>query len=135
MKVYCGTDIIEVSRIQKAVEETKGFKENIFSKNEIEEIDSVKCQMKYQRYAGRFAAKEALYKALSKILIENQFNISFLDVEIMNVTELLKRPKVVFLNENLKKLVEKLDIEIDISISHVKEMAVAMATVTMKKED
>lgn len=135
MKVYCGTDIIEVSRIQKAVEETKGFKENIFSKNEIEEIDSIKCQMKYQRYAGRFAAKEALYKAMSKILIENQFNISFLDVEIMNITELLKRPKVVFLNENLKKLVEKLDIEIDISISHVKEMAVAMATVTMKKED
>ncbi len=135
MKVYCGTDIIEVSRIQKAVEETKGFKENIFSKNEIEEIDSIKCQMKYQRYAGRFAAKEALYKAMSKILIENQFNISFLDVEIMNITELLKRPKVVFLNENLKKLIENLDIEIDISISHVKEMAVAMATVTMKKED
>ena len=41
MQIYCGTDIIEVSRIQDAVENTKGFKENVYTKNEIEDIDKI----------------------------------------------------------------------------------------------
>ena len=32
MKVYCGTDIIEVERIKKAILENDRFKTNIFSK-------------------------------------------------------------------------------------------------------
>lgn len=32
MQIYCGTDIIEVSRIEDAVKNTKGFKENIYTK-------------------------------------------------------------------------------------------------------
>ena len=75
MQIYCGTDIIEVSRIQDAVENTKGFKENVYTKNEIEDIDKIRSQLKYQRYAGRFAAKEAIYKAMSKLAIENKINI------------------------------------------------------------
>lgn len=129
MQVYCGTDIIEVKRIQDAVENTKGFKENIFSTNEIENIEKIKCDMKYQRYAGRFAAKEAIYKAMSKILIENNFNMNFLDVEIINVEELKKRPKVVILNEEINKICEKLNLQIDISISHIAQNAIATAIV------
>lgn len=132
MQIYCGTDIIEVERIQDAVENTKGFKENIFSKNEIENIEKIRCNMKYQRYAGRFAAKEAIYKAMSKILIENDLDISFLDVEIINVEELKKRPKVVFLNDNIKKMCEKYKLEIDVSISHIAQNAVATATVKVE---
>ena len=37
MKIYCGTDIIEVERIKKAILETEGFKEKIFSEKEIKE--------------------------------------------------------------------------------------------------
>ena len=132
MQVYCGTDIIEVKRIQDAVENTKGFKENIFSTNEIENIEKIKCDMKYQRYAGRFAAKEAIYKAMSKILIENNFNMNFLDVEIINVEELKKRPKVVILNEEINKICEKLNLQIDISISHCKEYAIANVVIISK---
>lgn len=129
MQIYCGTDIIEVSRIQDAVENTKGFKESIYSKNEIDNIDSIRCQMKYQRYAGRFAAKEAIYKAMSKILIENKINMDFLDVEIINLEELNRRPKVQILNEKVQALCESLNIQIDISISHIAETAVATAVV------
>ncbi len=132
MQIYCGTDIIEVERIQNAVENTKGFRENIFSKNEIENIEKIRCNMKYQRYAGRFAAKEAIYKAMSKILIENNLDMGFLDVEIINVEELKKRPKVVFLNSNIKKICEKLNVEVDVSISHIAQNAVATAIVKIE---
>ncbi len=132
MQIYCGTDIIEVERIQDAVENTKGFRDNIFSKNEIENIDRIRCNMKYQRYAGRFAAKEAIYKAMSKILIENNLDMGFLDVEIINVEELRKRPKVVFLNDSIKKMCEKYNIEVDVSISHIAQNAVATAIVKVE---
>ena len=92
--MYCGTDIIEVDRIKEAIKNTKGFKENIYTKNEIEDIDNIKSDLKYQRYAGRFAAKEAIYKAMSKLLIENNLNMSFLDVEILNVKELSRNNRI-----------------------------------------
>lgn len=129
MQIYCGTDIIEVKRIQDAIENTKEFKENIYTKNEIENIEKIRCNMKYQRYAGRFAAKEAIYKAMSKVLVENKLNMNFLDVEIINVEELKKRPKVVILNEEIKKICEKSNIEIDVSISHIEQNAIATAVV------
>lgn len=127
MQIYCGTDIIEVDRIKDAIENTNGFKESIFSLNEIKNIDYIKGTMKYQRYAGRFAAKEAIYKAMSKIILENNIDMGFCDVEIINVDELRRRPKVVFLSEKLKNLVAQKNIVIDISISHVEKNAIASA--------
>lgn len=134
MQVYCGTDIIEVSRIEEAIKNTKEFKENIYTEGEIKAIDTIRCQMKYQRYAGRFAVKEALYKAMSKILIENKLNMSFLDVEVENVDDLKNRPRVNILNEHIAKLCEELEVEIDVSISHIHENAIAMAVVKVNKE-
>lgn len=134
MQIYCGTDIIEVGRIKDAVENTKGFKENIFSENEIKNIDEIHGIMRYERYAGRFAAKEAIYKAMSKILIENKVNMAFTDVEVINLEELRNRPKVIFLNENIKNIIEKKNIVIDISISHIEKIAIANAVVYINEE-
>ncbi len=131
MQFFCGTDIIEVDRIEDAIENTKGFKENVYTENEIKDIDSIKCKMKYQRYAGRFAAKEAIYKAMSKILIENNINMGFLDLEIENIEDLNRRPRVNILNKEIIKVVEKLNMNIDLSISHIKETAVAMAVINI----
>lgn len=127
MEIYCGTDIIEVARIKDAIDNTKGFKENIYSAKEIADIDDIKSYMRYERYAGRFAAKEAVYKAISKFVTENKINIGFTDVEIENDKELRNRPKVNILNEELKKLFEEKNIKIDVSISHVNDNAVANA--------
>ena len=56
MKVYCGTDIIEVERIKKAMLKSERFKTNVFTENEIEDIEKAENEdVKYQRYAGRFA--------------------------------------------------------------------------------
>ena len=127
MEIYCGTDIIEVARIKDAIDNTKGFKENIYSAREIADIDDIKSYMRYERYAGRFAAKEAVYKAISKFVTENKINIGFTDVEIENDKELRNRPKVNILNEELKKLFEEKNIKMDVSISHVNDNAVANA--------
>ena len=127
MEIYCGTDIIEVARIKDAIDNTKGFKENIYSAKEIADIDDIKSYMRYERYAGRFAAKEAVYKAISKFVTENKINIGFTDVEIENDKELRNRPKVNILNEELKKLFEEKNIKMDVSISHVNDNAVANA--------
>lgn len=134
MQIYCGTDIIEVSRIKDAINNTIGFKENIYTKKEIENIDAIRSDIKYQRYAGRFAAKEALYKAMSKILIENKLSMDFLDVEILNSEELNRRPIVYILNETIDKKCNELEVSIDISISHVSDNAIANAVVKVGKE-
>ena len=95
MKVYCGTDIIEVDRIKKAMANNERFKTNIFSSNEIEDIEkSHNEDIKFQRYAGRFASKEAIYKAISKFTVESDYTPKFLDVEIINDEAFKRRPKV-----------------------------------------
>ena len=132
--MFCGTDIIEVSRIKKAIETTKEFKSKVFTQNEINDIDIIKSEMKYQRYAGRFAAKEAIFKAMSKLLIENSITMDFLDVEIENIEKLNRRPRVNFLKKNIIKLVERENIDIDISISHINESAVAVAIADVRRK-
>lgn len=132
MKVYCGTDIIEVERIKKAILENKNFKTNIFSLNEINDIEkSSNEEVRYQRYAGRFASKEAIYKAISKFTAELDYTPKFLDVEIENDIEFKGRPKVNVLSRDLEEVFVRYKIKIDLSISHVRENAIAMAVVTI----
>jgi len=57
-----GTDLVEVSRIEKLVLESHGFKERVFSPSEISYCESGKNR--FERFAARFAAKEAFAKAL-----------------------------------------------------------------------
>ena len=68
MKVKCGTDIIEISRIKESIEDLgEHFLKRVFTDKEIEFCESKKAQ-KYEHYAARFAAKEAAFKAISWIL-------------------------------------------------------------------
>ena len=135
MKVYCGTDIIEVERIKKAIEKNDRFKTNIFSKNEIEDIEKSNSEeVKFQRYAGRFASKEAIYKAISKFTVESDYTPKFLDVEIVNDEAFKQRPKVNVISKSLEEVFIKYKIKIDLSISHVRENAIAMAVVSIDKE-
>ena len=134
MAFYCGTNIVEVYRIKDAITSTPGFIKKVFSENEISQIEKINSDYKYQRYAGKFAAKEAVYKALSKIFIENNIEFDFLDVEIINDEGLKERPYVKFLRSNISEFLKNKDIEVDVSISHVKDNAIAMAVAEYKKE-
>lgn len=122
MQVTCGTDIIEINRIKKNIEELgEKFLNRVYTQKEIEYCESKKSQ-KYQSYAARFAAKEAIFKAISKNL-NDKYEIGWKDLEILNDEQ--GRPQVKI------KGVQKENI--DISISHCKNYAVAMVVMLVEK--
>ncbi len=117
MQVLCGTDIIEISRIRTSIERTGNtFLNMIFTPAEIDYCES-KRNAKYYHYAGRFAAKEAIFKAVSPLL-KDKFDISWHNAEVINDEN--GNPKIKFLHIKFDKIKN-----IDISISHCKEYAVA----------
>lgn len=117
MKISCGTDIIEVSRIKKAIEKLDSkFLNEVYTRKEIEYCES-KNAMKYEHYAARFAAKEAVYKAVSKFL-ENKYDLKWKDIEIQNDNN--GRPYVILNDTKIKE-----NLEIDISLSHIKDYAIS----------
>ena len=128
--MYCGIDVIEVERIKDAILNTSKFKESIFTNQEIEEIEKCADKIKYQRYAGRFAAKEAVFKAICEALILNNLTINLNEIEIINIENLKRKPKVNFLNENVKELIK--DYNIDVSITHIESIAQAICIVNKK---
>lgn len=123
MNITCGTDIIEIKRIEKAIE-NKGdkFLKEIYTEKEIKYCES-KNVMKFESYAARFAGKEAVLKAISKFL-DSKYDINWLDIEILNDKQ--GRPYVI-LNSNKIKA----NIEIDISLSHIKDYAIANCIVKL----
>ena len=125
MKVLTGTDIIEINRIKESIESLgETFKNKIYTKKEIEYCESKK-NAKYQHYAARFAAKEAIFKAVSELL-DDKYEISWKDAEVIDDEN--GKPRITFAS---KKLEEKIE-SIDISISHCKEYAVSNVVLICK---
>ena len=128
MAVFCGTDIISVARIKNSITELgETFIKRIYTDEEINYCES-KRMCKFQSYAARFAAKEAMYKALSP---ESADNVSWHDLEIVKKKN--GKP-VAKLSGRLKDEADKKGIsdeDIDISLSH--DDSFAIATVVIKK--
>jgi holo-[acyl-carrier protein] synthase len=57
-----GTDLIEIERVADRIEKKTGFRELVFTPNEINYCEAK--TFKYEHYAARFAAKEAFLKAI-----------------------------------------------------------------------
>ena len=113
-----GTDIIEVGRMQKHLENNAALKNKLFTVLEQEYAE--KRATIYQHYAARFAAKEAFFKALGT---GYRFGMAFHEIEVEN--DELGKP-VINLHGKVKEYIEKQGItHIHLSISHVKEMASA----------
>ena len=111
-----GTDIVEIDRIEK-VANREGFLEKIFTIREIEHLR--KRNMRPEYIAGRFAAKEAIVKALGT----GFRGISFKDIEIEN--DELGKP-IVILRDKAEELVSKEGMyNVHLSISHGRDSAIA----------
>lgn len=125
MKVFCGTDIIEIDRIQNAIEELGDrFLNKVYTKREIEYCEQRK-KVKYQHYAARFAGKEAVFKAISNIIGE-KFDLTWSNIEILKDNK--GRPFVNFLNIDINEISQ-----IDISLSHCQKYAIANVNVLVNK--
>ena len=125
MKILCGTDIIEINRIRDSIERSgEKFIKILFTPAEIEYCES-KRNAKYYHYAGRFAAKEAIFKAVSPLL-KNKFDISWHNAEVINDEN--GNPEIRFIDIRFNKIKN-----IDISISHCKEYAIATVVVMVEE--
>ena len=130
-----GIDIVEVSRIKDAIENTKGFKEKVFTEKEIIYCEAKKD--KYPSFAARFAAKEAYLKAIGTGLSNG---LKWTDIEIA-IAPLLVVPELasvllgevggsgkptIQLYDKAKEIADKMNItNISVSLSHTAEIAIA----------
>jgi holo-[acyl-carrier protein] synthase len=112
-----GLDITEVRRLRQAVEKWgETFLKRVFTEKELENAKTRGSF--YQHLAGRFAAKEAVFKALGDAQLNWQ------DVQILNDAQ--GKPNCAILNGKAKNKA------VYISISHVKNYATASAIITKK---
>ncbi len=120
MTVSVGIDLIEIARIRQALERYPGFKDRCFTRAEQAYCDARRNPA--ESYAGRFAGKEAVGKALG-FGVARAF--AWKDVEIVG------RPKPsVRLSGNLADWAERLGAgAVDLSMTHSRELAAAVATV------
>lgn len=120
-----GIDIVEIERVERALQRNKKFLDKLFTK---EEIDYFKSKgLKTETIAGNFSAKEAISKALGTGIR----NFNFKDIEILRDK---KGKPIVKTYNNLRKIcIDYNVLEIKVSISHSKNYAVANAIVMVKE--
>jgi len=114
-----GVDLAEVERIKAAIEgHGEGFLKRVYTAAEREYCEGFRN--KYERYAGRFAAKEAAMKALGTGW---RRGVRWVDFEV--VRELGGRPTV-RLDGEAKKIAAELGVlRIALSITHTESQALA----------
>jgi len=109
-----GTDIVKIDRIKSLYKDSK-FLIKIFSSLEVEYCNSHK--QPYIHLSGKYAAKEAVKKALLSAKIVK--TISLNDIEVLNNKD--KSPYIQFVN--LK------NIKCNVSISHDGDYAIAFVII------
>ncbi len=119
MLIGIGIDIIEVDRIAHRVGRDTGFRELVFSKNEIIYCEST--AFPFEHYAARFAAKEAFLKAMGRGW---DSGLSFNEIEIVNDPK--GKPEMKISGETENQLTPLGIKNIHVSLSHVKSMATAV---------
>jgi holo-[acyl-carrier protein] synthase len=119
MIVGLGIDVAEVKRIQAVIEsQGERFLRRVYTQDEVAYCE--KFKNKYERYAGRFAVKEAAMKALGTGW---SHGVRWVDVEVVRVKG--GRPMLALKGE-AKKIADALGVKnIAVSITHTSEQALA----------
>lgn len=118
-----GIDIVKVSRIKNAVNKQKNFLKRIYSEKEIRLSDRGK--FRFEELAGRFAVKEAIFKAIKTGW---RRGVKFREIIVLNEPS---GAPYVNLTGKARKIADSLGVEhIFVSISHTKDLAIGMAIAT-----
>ncbi len=117
VNVAVGIDIIEVDRVRKVLERHgERFLKRVFT-----EIEVWQCRGKITRLAGRFAAKEAMSKALGT----GMHGVAWHEMEVVQLRS--GRPSV-RLHGNAKHRAEQLGLSaFDVSIADLAQLSIAIA--------
>ena len=106
-----GIDVVDIKRFIESLERTSGLKEKLFTESE--------SKLPNSSLAARFAAKEALYKALSPI-----HGLAWHDAEVIN--EINGKPAFLFRGD-IADLVD--GAKVHLSLSHDAGIASAMVVI------
>jgi len=117
-----GIDIIETVRMAEKISKKNGFAKHVFSASEIKYCESQKN--KAEHYAGRFAAKEALLKALGTGLSGN-FTLN--EIEVRH--DEMGKPSFYFTGTTRQAIKKRRISKIHLSISHQKSVACAVVVI------
>lgn len=121
MIIGIGIDIIEIDRVKQSVEKFgERFLNKIYTQKELDYC--LKKKYKYQHLAARFAAKEAVYKALATGWNED---VSWHHIEISNEPNGMP---IVTLHGKLKKFLQK-GKDLKVSMSHSRDYVACMAII------
>lgn len=116
-----GIDMVKVSRLQKVLETRGGtFLKKVFTDNEIAYCEARKVR-KYEHYAGRFAAKEAFFKAARPPVA-----IKFKEIEVRNDES--GAPALDVSEKEKRRLGITDDILVSLSITHDEDYAMAVVS-------
>ncbi len=117
VNIAVGIDIIEVARVRKVYEHHgERFLKRVFT-----EVEVMQCRGKATRLAGRFAAKEAISKALGTGI----HGVAWREMEIVQLRS--GRPTVT-LHGNAKRRAELLGISaFDVSMADLVDFSIAVA--------
>lgn len=119
--VAVGIDMVEVVRIQRALEDPRigrRFRERVYTDKEVEYCE--KRRRRYESFAGRFAAKEATMKALGTGW---GGKIGWRDIEVVSAAS--GEPEV-YLHNKASSLAQELGIRhLSLSITHTERYAMA----------
>lgn len=114
-----GIDIIEVQRIAEKIAKGQGFREMVFSAGEIAYCE--KQAHPEQHYAARFAAKEALFKALGTGWLNGT---AFDEIEILHDSK--GQPNLQLIGTTAETLATYQIKSIHVSLSHQASLATAI---------
>ncbi len=129
MGVLCGVDIIEIDRVKKSIENfNDSFINKVYTSNEIDYCEARKAA-RFNSYAARFAAKEAVTKALGTGISEGA---AWKDIEIL-VNE-AGAPYVKLSGKCLEFYNRLGAVDISISLSHCNTTAVAFAVIQTNQD-
>jgi len=117
MDVAIGTDLVEIGRIKGAINRRgERFLNRVFTPNEIRYCQRQRAP--YQCYAGRFAAKESVFKALGKGWC---LGMKWTEMEVLNDPQ--GQPYII-LSGRVKTQAEEVGIRrFLISLSHTRDYA------------
>ena len=116
-KIGCGVDVVELSRFRQAIARGgSAFLRRVFTKQE-EAYARARRRTTLLHLAGRFAAKEAVIKAISQI--DPKRTLAMNQVEVRN--DRWGRPHIILRDGRRGRM------KVHVSLSHVDSVAVASA--------
>ena len=127
MIVGLGTDVMEVARMAANLRDDVAFRDEVFTAAEIAYCEGMRYPA--QHFAARFAAKEALFKALGA---DDRAGMRWREAEVLR--EESGRPHIV-LHGSTRELAESLAVdEIFVTLAHIADLASATVALESRRD-